>query len=88
MISEYKEVLYASVEDVVIQLVVKKSLLEICIFQPQNLVMMGSFPECNVKLCDFEISRVVLEGAEVREILGTPDYVGKEKWMSFGGKTT
>lgn len=45
--------------------------------QPQNLVMMGSFPDCNVKLCDFEISRVVLEGTEVREILGTPDYVGK-----------
>lgn len=39
--------------------------------------MMGSFPECDVKLCDFEISRVVLEGTEVREILGTPDYVGK-----------
>lgn len=45
-------------------------------FQPQNLVMMGSFPECDVKLCDFEISRVILEGTEVREILGTPDYVG------------
>lgn len=40
--------------------------------------MMGSFPECEVKLCDFEISRVVLEGTEVREILGTPDYVGKQ----------
>ncbi|XP_076765419.1 uncharacterized protein LOC143432585 isoform X2 [Xylocopa sonorina] len=46
--------------------------------QPQNLVMMGSFPECEVKLCDFEISRVVLEGTEVREILGTPDYVAPE----------
>uniref|UniRef100_A0A0C9R1E7 CG32666_0 protein n=3 Tax=Fopius arisanus TaxID=64838 RepID=A0A0C9R1E7_9HYME len=40
--------------------------------------MMGSFPECDVKLCDFEISRVVLEGTEVREILGTPDYVAPE----------
>lgn len=39
--------------------------------------MMGSFPECDVKLCDFEISRVILEGTEVREILGTPDYVGE-----------
>ncbi|XP_033331521.2 uncharacterized protein LOC117223372 [Megalopta genalis] len=46
--------------------------------KPQNLVMMGSFPECEVKLCDFEISRVVLEGTEVREILGTPDYVAPE----------
>ncbi|XP_008557883.1 uncharacterized protein LOC103578531 [Microplitis demolitor] len=46
--------------------------------KPQNLVMMGTFPECDVKLCDFEISRVVLEGTEVREILGTPDYVAPE----------
>ncbi|XP_015605421.1 probable serine/threonine-protein kinase DDB_G0278901 isoform X2 [Cephus cinctus] len=46
--------------------------------KPQNLVMMGSFPECDVKLCDFEISRVILEGTEVREILGTPDYVAPE----------
>lgn len=46
--------------------------------KPQNLVMMGTFPECDVKLCDFEISRVVLEGTEIREILGTPDYVAPE----------
>lgn len=43
--------------------------------------MMGSFPECEVKLCDFEISRVILEGTEVREILGTPDYVGKHLFL-------
>lgn len=47
-----------------------------CSLQPQNLVMMGDFPDCDVKLCDFEISRVILEGTEIREILGTPDYVG------------
>lgn len=40
---------------------------------------MGTFPECDVKLCDFEISRVILEGTEVREILGTPDYVGEQR---------
>lgn len=45
--------------------------------QPQNLVLMGAFPTCDVKLCDFEISRVILEGTEIREILGTPDYVGE-----------
>ena len=45
--------------------------------QPQNLVMMADFPDCDVKLCDFEISRVILEGTEIREILGTPDYVGE-----------
>lgn len=45
--------------------------------QPQNLVLMGEFPECAVKLCDFEISRKLTPGRDVREILGTPDYVGE-----------
>ncbi|CAA9997766.1 unnamed protein product [Nesidiocoris tenuis] len=44
--------------------------------KPQNLVMMGEFPDCEIKVCDFEISRVVLDGTEVHEILGTPEYVG------------
>lgn len=49
--------------------------------------MMGSFPECEVKLCDFEISRVILEGTEVREILGTPDYVGKRPISAIRNKS-
>lgn len=39
--------------------------------------MMGDFPDCDIKVCDFEISRVFVEGSEIREILGTPEYVGK-----------
>ena len=46
-------------------------------FQPQNLVLTGEFPNCDVKLCDFGISRYISHGADIREILGTPDYVGK-----------
>ncbi|XP_014289050.1 death-associated protein kinase 3 [Halyomorpha halys] len=46
--------------------------------KPQNLVMMGEFPDCDVKVCDFEISRVILDGTEVHEILGTPEYVAPE----------
>ncbi|XP_014260217.1 death-associated protein kinase 3-like isoform X2 [Cimex lectularius] len=46
--------------------------------KPQNLVMMGDFPDCEVKVCDFEISRVILDGTEVHEILGTPEYVAPE----------
>ncbi|CAL4114236.1 unnamed protein product, partial [Meganyctiphanes norvegica] len=46
--------------------------------KPQNLVLMGDFPDCAVKLCDFEISRMLTAGREVREILGTPDYVAPE----------
>ncbi|KAK9501511.1 hypothetical protein O3M35_012221 [Rhynocoris fuscipes] len=40
--------------------------------------MMGDFPDCDIKVCDFEISRVILDGSEVHEILGTPEYVAPE----------
>ncbi|CAG2169015.1 unnamed protein product, partial [Oppiella nova] len=34
--------------------------------------------KANVKLCDFGISRILTKGAELREIVGTPDYVAPE----------
>ncbi|XP_043194260.1 probable serine/threonine-protein kinase MARK-C [Amphibalanus amphitrite] len=46
--------------------------------KPQNLVMTGAFPDCDIKLCDLEISRVISAGQEIREMLGTPDYVSPE----------
>ncbi|KAL1463020.1 hypothetical protein WDU94_014812, partial [Cyamophila willieti] len=46
--------------------------------QPQNLVLTGEFPDCDVKLCDFGISRYLSQDVDVREILGTPDYVAPE----------
>lgn len=45
--------------------------------QPQNLVLTSEFPGCDVKLCDFGISRYIGQSADIREILGTPDYVGE-----------
>ena len=38
---------------------------------------MSEFPNCEIKLCDLEVSRVIQENEEIREIIGTPDYVGK-----------
>nr|XP_024216641.1 probable myosin light chain kinase DDB_G0271550 isoform X4 [Halyomorpha halys] len=46
--------------------------------KPQNLILTGPLPSCEVKLCDFGISRHLSDGADVREILGTPDYVAPE----------
>ncbi|KAK2716519.1 hypothetical protein QYM36_006870 [Artemia franciscana] len=47
--------------------------------KPQNLLLTAAYPNCDVKLCDFGLSRVVAgEGVEVREILGTPDYTAPE----------
>ncbi|KAI9564920.1 hypothetical protein GHT06_008661 [Daphnia sinensis] len=46
--------------------------------KPQNLLLTGPFPECDIKLCDFGIARHIARGADMREILGTPDYVAPE----------
>ncbi len=46
-------------------------------FQPQNIVLMGQFPNCEIKLCDLEVARIIQEGENIREIIGTPDYVGE-----------
>lgn len=46
--------------------------------KPQNIVLMSEFPNCEIKLCDLEVSRVIQENEEIREIIGTPDYVAPE----------
>ncbi len=38
---------------------------------------MGQFPNCEIKLCDLEVARVIQDGESIREIIGTPDYVGE-----------
>lgn len=47
------------------------------LFQPQNVLLTSKYPELDVTLCDFGISRVLQGGVDVREILGTPDYIGE-----------
>ena len=42
---------------------------------------MGQFPNCEIKLCDLEVARVVKEDEDIREIIGTPDYVGKDNYQ-------
>jgi len=46
--------------------------------KPQNVLLTRDYPDTDIKLCDFGISRVIQDGVEVREILGTPDYVAPE----------
>ena len=47
--------------------------------KPQNLLLMGDFPHRDsiIKICDFELSRVIDPNRQEREIIGTPDYVGE-----------
>ncbi|HIE84927.1 MAG TPA: hypothetical protein EYQ00_14295 [Dehalococcoidia bacterium] len=46
--------------------------------QPQNVVLMGQFPNCEIKLCDLEVARVIKTDGDIREMIGTPDYVAPE----------
>lgn len=41
---------------------------------------MGQFPNCEIKLCDLEVARIIQKDVEIREIIGTPEYVGKN-WI-------
>ncbi|XP_017479203.1 PREDICTED: serine/threonine-protein kinase 17A-like [Rhagoletis zephyria] len=46
--------------------------------KPQNILLTNPLPDGNVKLCDFGISRYISESAEIREIMGTTDYMAPE----------
>ena len=49
----------------------------IVFLQPQNLVMMEELPESSVKLVDFGLSRQIVQGVDLSNIMGTPDYMGR-----------
>lgn len=51
-----------------------------CLFQPQNILLTSAQPLGDIRIVDFGLSRHVDNKSEVREILGTPEYVGE----SFG----
>ena len=39
---------------------------------------MGEFPNCDIKLCDLEVARVIQPGESITEWIGTLDYMGKQ----------
>ncbi len=45
--------------------------------QPQNILLTSESPLGDIKVVDFGLSRLVSSGQEIREIMGTPEYVGK-----------
>lgn len=55
-------------------------------FQPQNILLTSKSPLGDIKIVDFGLSRIVKSSEELREIMGTPEYVGKlflQWWCSL-----
>lgn len=46
--------------------------------KPQNILLTKPFPYGDIKLCDFGFARTVKSGDDVRDIIGTPDFVAPE----------
>lgn len=47
--------------------------------QPQNILLTSSSPLGEIKIVDFGLSRVLSSHRELREIMGTPEYVGESQ---------
>ncbi|XP_028822877.1 serine/threonine-protein kinase 17A [Denticeps clupeoides] len=46
--------------------------------KPQNILLTSAAPLGNIKIVDFGLSRMVSSSQEIREIMGTPEYVAPE----------
>ncbi|KAJ8313907.1 LOW QUALITY PROTEIN: hypothetical protein KUTeg_008468 [Tegillarca granosa] len=46
--------------------------------KPQNILFTKPFPEGDIKLCDLGFACLVNTGEDIRDIIGTPDYVAPE----------
>ncbi|KAL5006301.1 hypothetical protein ScPMuIL_015107 [Solemya velum] len=46
--------------------------------KPQNVLLTEPFPKGDIKLCDLGFACLVNTGEDIREIIGTPDYVAPE----------
>lgn len=47
------------------------------VLQPQNILLTSKSPLGDIKIVDFGLSRIMKSSEELREIMGTPEYVGK-----------
>ncbi|XP_060572669.1 calcium/calmodulin-dependent protein kinase type IV-like [Ruditapes philippinarum] len=46
--------------------------------KPQNILLTDEFPKGSVKICDLGFACLVNTGEDIRDIIGTPDYVAPE----------
>lgn len=58
------------------------------LIQPQNILLTSLSPMGDIKIVDFGLARKLGSAGELREILGTPEYVGKVYSVPFIFKST
>lgn len=46
--------------------------------KPQNILLTDEFPKGSIKICDLGFACLVNTGEDIRDIIGTPDYVAPE----------
>lgn len=49
-----------------------------CLFQPQNILLTEPFPKGSIKICDLGFACLTNTGEDIRDLIGTPDYVGEK----------
>lgn len=57
--------------------------LRVCSLQPQNILLTSARPLGDIRIVDFGLSRRMDSITELREILGTPEYVGESCFESL-----
>lgn len=55
--------------------------LRVVLLQPQNILLTSVRPLGDIRIVDFGLSRRMDNITEVREILGTPEYVGESNYQ-------
>ena len=50
----------------------------VCLLQPQNILLTEPFPKGDIKICDLGFACLTNTGEDIRDIIGTPDYVGEK----------
>lgn len=49
--------------------------------KPQNILLSSIYPLGDIKIVDFGMSRKIGNACELREIMGTPEYLGKNSFL-------
>lgn len=62
---------------------ISNNLYNLFLFQPQNILLTSANPLGDIRIVDFGLSRRMDSITEVREILGTPEYVGESGTSSL-----